>query len=128
LIPLLAGTAVLAGCGGATGPCELRIGTYRASYTLRSGNCGEIPDVVVESDGVTVPPGCEVTESTNSEDMCSGTISAVCPGDPGVDIYMDLSGSWDQPGDHGSGTVEYLVAVNGYVYCEGTYSWVMERL
>ncbi len=109
--------------GGQTQKCGSMTGTYKIHYTLRSGNCGAIPDYttyISSSDGA----GCTAVSSKLSTDLC--TISYVdftCPPSDGVKTWSSGFLTSTLSGKSASGTMTfelYNSSSSAYI-CSGTY-------
>lgn len=112
----------VAGCG-ASGPCSKRSGTYRIAYKTRSGNCGEIPEIITTVDDSTVTPaGC--TGNLNfSADNCRATLASyTCPTETNGKLKTDGTVDWSRDGRSASGIVQMTLSdAGGSTLCSGSY-------
>lgn len=117
--------------GSGHGQCAPRVGAYRASYTLRTGNCGPIPEEVViynqiDPDAGTQPSStCSGPGSTMSVDNCEVTFDVTCPNngyETGGSSRVVGNAKWSVSADHAASTVQFtLFGPAGQVRCTGTY-------
>lgn len=132
--------AALVGCSGpAREPddepqdCAMRSGTFSTVFTVRSGNCGDIPEqVTVETEQPTeVEAPCAGTISY-SADNCEVTAEWGCAEDTlgaGWTSESELHADWNEAGTRGT-AVQQIVIRNetGAVVCQGTYDLTITRL
>jgi len=127
----------MAGCGGSdegsSGPCEPLNGSFRVTFTTRSGNCGQIPEMIVQSNGGagdSVPSGCRQDVWTRSADSCRLDYDQTCsiPSTGGTIREVGVShGSVD--GASMTATEQMTVTNSaGAIQCLGTYELSYTRL
>jgi hypothetical protein len=119
-------------CGGEdVGPCDERVGTYRFTFSERTGNCGDFEEInTFESQPVGVPATCTGKVSV-SDDNCQVTNSNVaCPTSAGPLGSLTLNGkyTWSKDAGSGEGSASILMELNNGNTCQSTYDVVMERL
>lgn len=120
---------LLAGCGGAGGPCANRTGTWRQNLTARTGNCAaSIENVVTAPQSNEMPAGCAGTASA-SDDNCSESADITCaPGD-GTTARTTGQVAYNSAATSGSGVYELTVRNgSGAVVCHGTYDVTLVKL
>ena len=105
--------AMSAGCGkGFSGPCRDRSGSYLATLTTVSGNCGELGTMVV-----VLNSGPLQSCQTISEGNCVVTTDRCVSCADGICITMTGVVEWSEDGNTADGTVSISVAG----VCSGTY-------
>lgn len=116
----------------AAGPCAQRKGSYLASYTVRSGNCGDGPETVqnIDKQPTTVDAPCKGSISYTA-DNCQVTYSSTCPNDGAVkggQLSIDGHSNWNTDGTHGTATEEWVLRdSSGKTLCQGTYDVVVTK-
>jgi hypothetical protein len=118
----LASTIWLLGCGGEC--AERPKGTYRTTFTEESGDCGPLPDQVIDYDPAraSLPPGCQGTLS-QSKDNCSGSASFTCQLDGGLIARFEQEQDNSSDGKSSSGTAQVTILDVTTVVCESSYSY-----
>lgn len=125
--------------GSGHGSCVARKGTYIATYAVRSGNCGDIPERIEQVDQ-TAPPrdaGAEAGPSpcsadvTDSVDNCEVTYTSRCHSDgleKGGSLVVSGLSKWTTDGTLGT-AVEGWTAIGaaGNTLCTGTYDLTIRR-
>jgi hypothetical protein len=108
---VLIAAVLLVGCGGPV-VCKDRSGSYTLTHSRRSGDCGEIPELVIA-------PGGEASDCTGepvfSEDNCEVTMNTICGPTKATGKV-----TWNADGTEGSGVMQYTYK-EGADYCIGTY-------
>ena len=118
--------------GSGNGACAQRSGTYLSSFVTRSGNCGDIPELVVVVPKQPTDPGPGCTGAiTYSGDNCQVTIDTRCPGtgtnSKGHAAVAGLA-KWSTDGSLGTGTETLtLTTEDGTMVCVGTYDFMQRR-
>lgn len=115
--------------------CAERSGTYRTSFTERTGNCGQIPEQIdtLDEQPASPPKPCTDGEIRYSKDNCEVTnIDITCP-EEGIErgATSIVSGKYRWSSDGGSGTGEANFVVKdaqGLVLCQSSYDVVVTRL
>jgi hypothetical protein len=115
------------------GDCDERTGSYRSTWSERSGTCGAIDESIdTISEQPTEPePPCtgEISYSANN---CRVTASQECPGDsvePEATIEMDSVADWNASGTRGTAIQEVTVKdSDGVTICHSTYDAVITKL
>lgn len=109
------------GCGSASGPCKALDGTYRVSFELLDGTCGEVPTQLMSFGGAAaqaeVDAACTLSRSRSSEDGCTNEATFTCGANKFV-ARMELDPSGD------SAEAEMTMNAPG---CTGTYHVTYER-
>lgn len=140
---LLIGVLVFAACestgddqggtGGTGAPvtqgCARRTGLYRGTYATRDGNCGAIPEAIVNLDNEESLRGCTLRKPLD-RDSCTVYSDSSCPvTDPNYDT-LDVIGrmDWNASATRGTGTVQMTARKAGAIVCTGTYNLTMTKL
>lgn len=119
------------------GPCALRDGTYRVSYTQVDGDCGTISDTVAtaheaQSDvGATGSPAAPCTGTVAiSTDNCATEIqNNRCPEAESGYSVTNGKATWAVDGSGGNGTVGAIgYDARGVERCQSTYDITWTRL
>lgn len=106
--------------GSGHGACARRVGTFSEVYEVRSGNCGPIPEQIVnvDQDAVSADAGTSCSRSvTESADNCEVTFSSNCAGRTAQGLAK-----WNR-----EGTYATVVEQVGSPTCSGTYTMVARR-
>lgn len=119
------------GSGGGT--CAQRdTGSYIVKYTVRSGDCGETAETVIN-------PGPQPTEVkapctgqiTYSADNCEVTYSSTCPAESiqkGAELTISGKSKWTRDGALGTAVESWAVRnATGQTLCQGTYDVTVTR-
>lgn len=132
--------AALAGCSSSSsntgspggGGCAKPNGTYRATYTERSGNCGALTEQLIMYDPTQPPqfdPACtaHITEST---DNCTVQANLSCPTKtPGQTVALVEIAHWNQSGTQATGESQVTLSSDaGQVICTSVYDMVIVKL
>lgn len=57
-----------------------RQGVYRVTFATQSGNCGELPESLINLDGTPAPGSvCKINQQTYSENDCKLVVDELCP-------------------------------------------------
>lgn len=112
----------LVGCGGGTGPCVARAGSFKVHSSTASGNCGDVSDLVitVNPNDKSVPAGCVDNGSSESADLCSITAAYKCSTANGGTITINSVGKWNTEGTSATATEGIIVSTPSGA-CNGTY-------
>jgi hypothetical protein len=131
LVALLA-AACASESPGFAGPCAKRSGTYRTTYTKRSGSCPNFNESIssLTEQPTKVDAPCTGTIGY-SEDNCRVTYDVTCP-DPnlGAGYTQQERGvaDWDQSASRGTAAVEIIVwRADKTSVCNGTYDVAVVR-
>lgn len=105
-----------------------RMGTFLFHYVTVSGNCGSIPDQLVNtttSSTMQTQQGCTVASSVLSDGNCKLSDVVQCPprSSLGNATITEVSSQTDASGNVFSGTASFVVAAG----CAGTYSFTATR-
>ena len=124
--------------GSGHGACALRKGTYSAIYLTRDGNCGNVPERIVNF-GQTAParppidagpPPC-ATATTETADNCEVTYSERCKSDrleKGGSFTVSGLAKWNVEGTYGTAIEQWdVLGAAGNALCTGTYSVAIRR-
>ncbi len=131
-----AASAVLAVCGCSddlTG-CSARIGTYRATYRERSGDCGDIAEAIITSDdqSTQLPDGCTEGEVRNDDHECSVTLVDVrceLSDSPGYSMVTNGKATWERDASTATGVVAIrFFDAQGRPICSSSYELTQRRL
>lgn len=89
--------------------------------TANGGNCGAVPDTVVDGQPAAPTPPCTGTV-THSADNCEMTFDQTCPGAQGVTVRQKGTGTFSPDGKTGTATFAFTVTdANGAMACSGMY-------
>lgn len=120
--------AFIAACGGnpKANPCATRNSTYLAHFAEQSGNCGAVPDQVVNisaSGEIVLAPGaaCEKSEA----DGCTQRTSNCTSTSAGVTCTSNGSLEFASGGATASGTAS--ISCMGAAICTSTYRLTYTR-
>jgi len=125
---------VAAACSSApsSGACRPRVGTYLATFSSRSGNCGKIPEQVYVFDGdAGAPEGC--TESGNpSATACEVTLDTTCKPGPNEPDKLATTvrgkATWSEDANTATAVLQFILKhPDGSTECEGTYDVSFRR-
>jgi len=126
--------AVLAGCTHTVvdlSNCANRVGTYRLTFTARSGDCGAISEQIAslnDTKPIMVVPMCAAQESI-SNDHCAVTAEIMCATMSGGMEHDVGVVRWSHDASSATGTVQITVTDKaGAQVCDGTYDLVEVRL
>jgi hypothetical protein len=127
------------GCGGGnhdapSGPCQPTQGTYRLSFTERSGSCGAISEMIRQY-SVGTPMGggpaassCRVDLHTESPD-CSVSYDVTCPGGEGTSVREVGIAHWAVDASSGTATEQITIFdPTDALVCSGDYDLRYQRL
>jgi hypothetical protein len=132
VIAFVVSVAVLVGCGGASGPCSQRTGTYRIKYVEESGTCGALPDQTVTSTTQpTAPPaGCTGQISTSADNCEVTLVDVACPGATGYTVHQNGKAEWSQDGKSATASITFNIITDatGASYCTSTYDVTYTKL
>lgn len=135
IIALLLATSCGSSDSNGSGVCSQRFGTYRTTYTERSGTCGAIPEQMftVDVQPTTPPSPCTSGEIRYSSDNCEVTnINIVCPEDAiaaGATSTTNGKYTWNADGSRGVGEMTILIKDSaGLAICQSSYNIVDTRL
>jgi hypothetical protein len=128
----LAVALMVGGCGEGDEPCGPRTGFYRVSYTARSGDCGAIPEQIVNLADTQPNTSC-VYRTIPVPDACRSEIDITCTETTadGTTAMSTLIGvvSWAPGGGRGSGIVTIDVkAKSALDSCSGSYAVTYTKL
>jgi hypothetical protein len=113
--------AFVFGCGG--GPCKPRTGQYVFKMVQRSGNCGAMPETIVDlTPGASSPDSSCTYKTTESDDKCEVQINNTC-GAAGSTFVGTVH--WDEDGNGGSGTM--AINYKDAPACMGSYDLAYSR-
>lgn len=120
ILTVIAGI-VVSGCGSSSGPCKALDGTYRVSFELLDGTCGEVPTQLMSFGGAAaqaeVDAACTLSRSRSSEDGCTNEAAFTCGANKFVArMVLDSSGE----------SAEAEMTMTG-PSCTGTYAVTYER-
>ena len=126
--------AVLAvGCGGGdeegdgSGQCMERGGSYRMTYSYRTGDCGELGEFIVSPSDAS-DPSCS-SDATTSADGCKVSAVNSCTNPDGTVFQGRLVVTWSEDASSGSGTADIRLSDQSGAYlCQGTYGVYATRL
>lgn len=125
--------ALVVGCGSeAAAPaesCGPRAGLYRATYVTRSGDCGAIPEAVINFDDP-APAGC-TSKYPSDTASCRVMGDVTCPADGMPTSKVNVKGvtTWQPGGASGAGVVSFAITeASGKVACQGTYDVTYTKL
>lgn len=120
---------VLVGCGSqeskpATASdnvqCAQRFGSYEVDFDEKSGNCGEIPDVVITMTNTSY--GSCVGTVNNSANMCQVNLNICCDAGNGYVLCQNGQANWSPDATSGEATLYMeLIDPYGFIECSGTY-------
>lgn len=115
-------TATTGGDGGTTGTktCAQRSGTYRHTYTEKSGTCGLFPEQITSLTEQPKAPESPCTGTIKySTDNCQVTVDASCPTTTGGTLTQRGVMTWSENGDTGEG--EFQIGMSGTGSCSSIY-------
>jgi hypothetical protein len=113
--------------GSGNGQCAQRdSGSYVVKYAVRSGNCGEAAETVLNPGPQPTEPKAPCTGSiTYAADNCEVAYSSTCPGDSvqkGATITVNGNSKWSTDATTGSAVESWsIVDADGQSLCQGTY-------
>ncbi len=112
---------LLSGCGG-SGVCKQRSGSGTIVWTVKTGNCGGLPNTVITSMQATAPTYPCTGTVTYSDDNCEQTVDQTCPVAGGNFMRQTGSATFSEGGAGGDGTYQLLMTDGlGATVCQGTY-------
>jgi hypothetical protein len=99
-----------------------RLGTYRLTFTLESGDCGEIPSQLVSLNPGPGGPGtgCVLHSERFSDGDCTIERDETCPSSAGPVHAIGVSRQETQNGSELAGTMSF--SIGGSAGCTGTYA------
>lgn len=114
-------------CSGAGGPCQKRAGTYKATYTQRSGDCGPVSEQITKVDAqpTRVDPPCSGSIGY-SADNCVVEYTMTCPISGGTARITGKS-TWSADGRSGTATEQWAASVTGSA-CSSAYDVSIVKL
>jgi hypothetical protein len=107
-------------------------GSYRLDFVERSGNCGPVPEKVIDANSATnmMMAGTCTGSSTISADKCTADYDTTCPV-PGFAESVREQGTIHVAADGLMATATEQVTImdgNGAVICWGTYDITFAKL
>lgn len=127
--------AAVAGCSSEStgdGTCAERSGSYVVAFKMRSGDCGNLPEVVINvsgGDAGSVASDQQCTGSPGDTRACVATSDTTCT-NAKTGYTMTTRGQvrWNADASNGSGTLEFIgVLKSGANDCRGTYDVTYRR-
>lgn len=117
--------------GSGHGQCVERSGSFRTSYTVRSGSCPPLPEAITNiTPSVTTETKCTSTSDV-SPDKCEVTHESTCPVETeSAFSKINIRGhtKWSVDGSRGEGNEQWIVyRHDGSILCNGTYTTVIVR-
>lgn len=134
---LLGAVLAIAHCGGShsdapSGPCQPLSGSYRVAFTQRSGNCGPIPEMIIQTNSASSGSGasaCTQDLRTISPDNCRIDYDSTCPVATGGALREEGVAHGSPDGSHATATEQITVFdAAGAVLCTGDYDIGYTRL
>jgi hypothetical protein len=112
--------------------CAPIAGSYSVRFTTRSGNCGDIPEQVINFDSsMTRMQAAQCTGSSSiSPNKCDVSYDTTCPvPQTGGSIREEGAGHMAPGGSTITGTEQItLFDASGNIVCSGTYDLMYQRL
>ena len=112
------------------GPCAQRSGAYSIKSKTRDGDCGELPEQIQTLDKQPTEPEPPCTGTISYSDQnCTVTLSATCPGPNGTTIKSSGIARWSEDGSSGTATIGMnILDPVGRGICTGSYDWTYTKL
>jgi hypothetical protein len=111
--------------------CANRVGTYRLTYTYRTGDCGAIPEQIGPLNDAlpaTVDPNCAALQ-TISNDHCAVNVDLTCLEMSGGKSHSVAIIRWSHDAASGTGSAQITATdKNGAFLCSGSYDLTDVRL
>ncbi len=95
-----------------------RAGIYRVAFTTQSGDCGDLPESLINLDAP--DSTCKLASATYSNGDCKYSVDETCPVKGGTENHtVAVTEQQNADGSHLTGT--FTVQLSGNVTCTGTY-------
>ena len=115
----------LVACGSKPEQCHRpSSGTYLVQFKEKSGNCGEIPDLVTQ---LTDDPGCTYALNSFSEDGCRNDVDVTCRDGQEITRLVGYLEQQDEYGSELEGVATFYMSSPSFS-CTSTYELKYERL